>query len=227
MARDLECSPSFLSRVLREEVPVSEKQIQKMGILIGLDSKDLETTLKLARRKKRLKKYEVFQPIDEKLFSHLTSSNIFVIMELFNLDKFNVSVSSVAKYLGVTKDNAKRYLDSLLYIGMISEDGGSYVPVTESNFTKHFDESDENLLSIQKEFLVNALEALSVFPYEERSQNTLTFSCRRENLDQIKKIIYKCIREVNELSFGSGKNCDEVYNLTLSLVPTNKSRTKQ
>lgn len=224
MARDLECNAGFLSRVLAGKVSTSERQTRRMCELLGVDEETIETVVSYQKIKTRQKEFRAFTPLQEDLFHQASSSAPFVILELFNLKGFVVSGQTVADFLGISEAEANEHLQCLERLSVVErQDDGTFGIKSSHNSTVHTQAPHEALYLLQKDFLEKAIIALEDCPFEKRSQNTLTFAFRKKDLDQINKIIYRCIREVNELSVEAAGDCDEVYNLTVALVPNSQT----
>lgn len=224
MARDLECNAGFLSRILAGKVSTSEKQTKRMCELLGIDEDTTEAVISFQKLKSRQREFRSFTPLQEDLFNQASSSIPFVILELFNLKDFVVSVDTVASFLGISEQEAVEHLHCLERLSVVEVlPDQTYSIKSSHNSTVHTQAPHEALYLLQKEFLEKAIIALKECPFEKRSQNTLTFAFRKKELDQVNKIIYRCIREINELSIGAAGDCDEVYNLTVALVPSSQT----
>ncbi len=229
-ARSINVSSSALSAMLNGKRPITTTSINKLGMAIGLEPKEISRYKVLSQQKKFNSTLEStgkseFQQITLDTYAIISDWYHYAILELIRVKDFNPSVAWVAKSLGITKSEANIAVERLQRVGLLEiTPRGRWVDTTADGLATNIldDLTSAASRKLQKQILEMSLRALEEMPTTElRSHTSLTLAIHPEDIPMAKEKIKQFRRELVEM-FESNKRPTEVYHVNVSLYPITK-----
>ena len=190
---------------------------------LGLDQKNiLENTLSPVAAKKRHKNL-LTDAFDDKQFESIfESKHIYFLSALRStsctLDQIK---SKLSKSCGIGEAEFKKITKELLGIGAIKATATGFELVYRHKSTVPLPFTTEKRKSLQKEFLLKAIQAIDEIAFEERENTTLTLSLNKKDWLQAKRILKEARLKINRLS-EKKQPAETVYNICMAAYPVIK-----
>ncbi len=230
-ARDLEVPVSRLSDVFTGKkspsLPMATHLALKMGL--GTLQKDLFiTSIQLEKEKIQARKSLVekrLELIQKKVQSQWTLEHFELVSKwldhaicvAISLDKPPKTPEQLAQMFGVDVAEVNASLEKLLAQNDIVETADGWM-ATEATSTTPDDKPSLAIRQFHSEILTKAKASLANDPMEVRDFTSIIFSVNTQELPILKKRIAE-MRDQLMMEFGSTKDCDAVYDLSLVLFP--------
>ncbi len=218
-----EKNPNYSLRRFAQVVGVNSGTLSQ--ILTGKRSLSLEIQNKIWAKLgkppvQQFSSKEKTEPLQSDIFQMIADWSHFAVLELFELRDYQPDTKWMGRKLGLSPFEISLALERLVRIGLL-EPKDSFYKVTKKNLsTLGLESTNSALRSLQKQILLKSIEALECMPIEVRDQSTLTIALPKKALPELKKRITQFRRDMNSW-ISEMKNKDEVYQLTISLFPTN------
>jgi uncharacterized protein (TIGR02147 family) len=142
------------------------------------------------------------------------------IRELLAIGNFGDDYSEIAQSLSpcITKDQAKKAIEILKKLGLISKDANGHYKVVEKVLTTGSDVKGLYIANFQKSMMDMAKEAIDRNCAQHRNISTITFSVSGEVFDEIRTELDSCRKRIlGMIERSSGE--DRVCQLNLQLFP--------
>ena len=207
-SRALEVEPSFLSKLLsgkrRFTIGTAKKISDKLGFsLVSEPAASAYVDLKA----------EAFTVISQ--WYHLA------ILELLEVKSFEPTVKKIAQIFSISQVEAKDAVERLERLNLISIKEKKWKNISGNNSTLSIGATTASLRALQKKILQQAAEALDECSAELRDQSAMTMAIDTKLLPQAKERIKKFRREFCDF-LQKNRECDEVYQLSVSLFPVSR-----
>jgi uncharacterized protein (TIGR02147 family) len=233
-ARDLDLSPSRLSRILNSKEGLSEKSAKKISdrLFSNHHEKEFFVTLVLTddARSASMKKHareklltlttvSSLKILDSEVFRAISDWYHYVILEMTKLNQFKYRLDWIAKKLGLHSLVAQQAIQRLLDLGLLKHTDDGYLVETESDLTTTDNIPSEAIRSYHQQILGRASEAVTFQTVDERDYSALTFAINREERREISIKIRRLENEIVEYLKNSPYKHDrhDVYTLGLYL----------
>jgi uncharacterized protein (TIGR02147 family) len=230
-ARDTGVDASSLSKMLNGKRALSEAMIRSIGENLSMPEREISQWLsKGLYYSAFLKKQQAlldsnFSPLQVEEFNLISSSEHFAFLECINLIDFDHSLDFFAKRLDISLERAQEIQERLIKFEFLKmDDRGQYLLLRGN--TSLFSIPPANaapLKTMQNEILLKAVDALHTVQLDSRIQNALIFSFTKNQISLIRDGFHRLLKEVNQESAKVGGNADEVYCMSLSLIPLTKN----
>lgn len=204
-SRFLEVEPAYLSKLLSAKRNFTPKTIQHFCKNLGWDFQEIN-----------LPNHSRFESLSEDKFKLLSDWYYFAILELLEIKGFKLSARSVSKRLPINLIQAQDAIDRLTRLGLIKKVNEQWK--SQPNTTLDMGDTSVPLRVLQKQLLQLAEQALDEVSVSRRDQSGVTMAIDSKLLPEAKERIKKFRRELNAF-LQEGRNCDEVYQLTISFFP--------
>jgi uncharacterized protein (TIGR02147 family) len=142
------------------------------------------------------------------------------VRELLAIGSFGDDYAEIAQSLApcITKDQAKKAIEILKKLGLISKDANGHYKAVEKVLTTGSDVKGLYIANFQKSMMDMAKEAIDRNCAQHRNISTLTFSISGEAFDEIRTELDSCRKRIlGMIERSSGE--DRVCQLNLQLFP--------
>jgi uncharacterized protein (TIGR02147 family) len=229
-ARYLNVTPSWISMVLNEKLPLSYKKGEQIFRKLTSSEEEFERLLQstievqknrhlkrtdpkvwasdTAEGRRRLRNYK-YDKINRWYHS--------VLLELIDVDSFKGDLAWIAEQLGITQLQAKSALADLMEEKLISFDGKKFVRSKYHLTTSNKNSSSASLRNIQKEVREVSIQMIDKVPLNKRSHTHITMATDPALIGEAKARIQQFQKELCDFLEQSDKK--EVYILELGLFP--------
>jgi uncharacterized protein (TIGR02147 family) len=234
LAKKLELSPSFLSRVLNGQRPVSYPLLVKLGRLLDIDPETM-TGLKNAHSQTvedaavpRRGRAQVESTTGDweltESFNVLRQWFYLPILEFTTLENFDGSLEKISSRLGISKTSTEIATRELLSLGLLKELDGR---LKKSSKKLRWSTSTKHLADVRKyhgQMLKKAHEMLvsqtSDEDFARRLITGITVTASEKSIKAAKQKLSECLHEIaNDLAAEEGS---DVYQLSAQLFPLTK-----
>lgn len=235
-ARDLNLSPSFVSRALRGEKSFSLKQLKLIFKILDIEK---ETQLKLKSlfiidklgpefknlaQTKSPKSHLNFKNLSQNKLSLLTRWYYIPVLELLTVSGSDITVPKMARRLGISYAMVQESIDALEKLNVLSKENGKYIRRT--NLVRFASATSKpEIRQYHASMIEKAAEELKKTDgdaFNLRLITGITFGANLEALETAKGIlndaIHKAATILSEASDGG-----EVYQINLQLFPLTKA----
>jgi len=213
-ARDLDLSPSSLSRVLNQKREITDFIKRKVISKFKLNSNFLEHELE----------YQLLE-IDN---YQLNSSWYYdAILECIKFADFKATPLWISRKLEISIDLAQEALDALKDKKLLQKINGQWVDNT-SGHTSHISSeymTSEARKNYQQGLLRRSEKALLETPINMRDHTGMMVSIKKENLPKAKKLLKSFRRKFAQL-MDEDQDADSVYELCLNFFPLTSNDSK-
>jgi len=230
-ARYLGMSSSALSAIVNGGRPLSEKNMQKIGLALGLTLTEIAQFKRTSHgNSKYLRSIEPrnedYVQISADQFSIISDWIHYAILQLSTTKDFRWNRNWIAKRLDVSATEVVSAIDRLKRVGLIRKIKDSYENISPS-FTSDLTPglSSDAQKQYQEKTLKKAITAIREVPIEFRDHSSITFSVRKQDLERAKEMITNFRRQLCE-SLQHTKS-DEVYQLNMALFPLTRIERKR
>lgn len=215
-ARNLDIDSSYLSKLTRGKRTISKKLAHKILEKLGFPKK-LANLIPLNDLKSD------FIPLDLQKFSQISEWYHFAILELVQMDNFVPSASYVASTLSIDPNVAEAAISRLKKIGLIEVE---YTQKKEHwrirNYTTVQNKyTHEAFRRLEKQILLQAIDALEDVPMEFRDQSSITMCTSPRRIAKAREKIKKFRRDLMKF-LEKGDEKTAIFQLSVSLFPVTK-----
>ena len=252
-ARDLDLSPSLLSRILNGSRALTLKQGLHLSAILDFSQAEtnqfilsiVEGATKNAKISKRIRDQIQKNGAQVETATHLQASSPLYtnfdverfktisrwyhlpILNLTFVKGFKNDPSWIARRLGITRAEAQEALERLLELGFLEETSDGAIKKTQANLFFKTERSEAAMRQFHQQMIEKAkleLNKTESADFDERLINSITFACAPEHLKLLKKKIDEFQDEVLALT-KSGPH-QEIYQLNCQLFPLTKKDTQ-
>lgn len=221
-AKYLGISSSYLSKILNETRPLTNRMQLRFSETLGLSPKIMESLI----ADNALNKQSLFNFISEGEFEVISEWYHFAILELVEIRKFKEDPAWIGKRLGIDQHLAAEALDRLMRLHFLKRNSRDRITLSRANNTTLGAKLSCSAHQLQQtQFLHKAIDAMKLTPIEKRSQTSLTIAIPQNKLPLATEMINNFRREFNRVMSDSVSK-DEVYQLVLSFFPLTKTIQK-
>jgi uncharacterized protein (TIGR02147 family) len=244
-ARDLEISPSLLTRIFNGQRALSYKLAEKVIFAFNLNEEQgknlISATLEKATKNSKISKIkrkeaktkfaftkDVSQLIEDmELFRSVSHWKHLAILNLIETDDFNPEPAWIGQRLGLSIIEIEDALSRLELLGLIKRKDQTWERIQKSLFF-NTDHSHEAIRSYHRAMIQkasNELERKSQKDFERRLINSITVCCSHDQIDILKNKIDQFQDEILELC--ATQSNQEVYQMNIQLFPLTKEIPKE
>lgn len=183
-----------------------------------------EQGLSLPRR--RAASVEAFTQLNLDTYTVISDWYHYAILELVRLKNFQPNPAWIAKTLSITVSEVNFAIERLQRLGMLEISKHGWQQKAGQLTTIGSKLTATALRKLQQQILAQATDALNSVPMQQRDQSAMTMSIDSSKIAEAKLRIQKFRRELCEF-LEAGDNCDEVYQLSISLFPISNTGTRK
>lgn len=226
LARRLDVSPSFLSRVMNGIKPIPEKLLPRLAAALDVEPELLSKPAPSASRspeKIDLSAHQDWQLAESETMQLLRNWFYLPIMELTLLSDFEGGAEEIARRLRLSQTATDIALRELMALGLVTCEDGRYRKTRRK--LKFAAAKSTNLIRrFHHEMLEKAQEELrtatSEDDFQKRMMTGIVVTANPERLQAAQKKLADCLMEIaNDLTSEAGT---EVYHLSAQLFPLTK-----
>lgn len=219
-AKSLSVDSSYLSKVLSQKRNLNNKALYSFAEKLNFP-KELDF-IQDAKQPNHSKPELNELSIDQ--FKVISDWYHYAILEIIHLDEFMPDTHWIAKNLNISYGEAYAAINRLTRLNLLVIDkNGKWKSV--ANTTTKNQLSTLALRNLQRQILQKAIEAMENTDFEERDQSSITLCVDKDRLAEAKERIKVFRRELMQF-LESGKNKDEVYQMSFSLFPITKTKKR-
>ena len=221
-AKSLDLAPSTLSELLNGKRKLSKSLRDRIGKALDMDAEQLR-----AFKTKVHGNCNLLSQTSEPSYETLALDSFYMvsqwyhygILQLVKTKGFKNCPNWIAQRLAVTELEVKQAIARLKRIGILEEEDGHLVDVTNGE-TTHLRENFTNgqLRDFQVRALQIAIDKLQSVPIEYRDNTSMTLAINKEAIPFAKKEIAKFRRKLTKQLEEFGEP-DEVYQLAFAMSP--------
>ncbi len=225
-ARDLDISPSILSKILNDKKTPSLALGTKIAIALKLGRN--EQRLFIDSLSKKIvseqgsidsKDLEIVQ-FDIDNYEIVSKWYHYAILELTFVDNFQSDSSWIANELGISEQEVNDAISRLLSVGLLEEVDGALKKRNKNITTSNKHLTTPGLMEYQKQILNLAHDCVDKVEHDKRSMQSMTMAIDPEKIDIAKKMIQSFLSDICDyLESGEQK---KVYQVGVSLFPLQK-----
>lgn len=249
-ARDLDLSPSLISRILNGSRSVTLKQGLHIAAVLGFGHNETNSFIlsivegagKSAKITKKIRaqilergpvagasfESPVFINYDVERFKAIAQWYHLAILNLTYVQDFSSDPRWIAERLGLEINEVKLAIARLLELGFLEKTNDGVLKKTSSYINFKTTRSESAVRSFHTQMIEKAktqLNRTSPEDFERRHITGITFSCPKSSVDQFKKKISEFQDEC--LAMAKTGTHEEVYQLNVQLFPlTNSDKGK-
>ena len=225
LARKLNVSPSFLSRVMSGKKPVPDPLLKKLAGALDVEPEFLAVLPQKSRKRTQIANTHADEYEIVKKEAEVVLRNWFyiAILELTTLENYDGSVEMIATRLRLSPTAVEIALRELQAIGLLENKSGRYrktkskirfASAVSTHLIRKF--HDDMMAQCQTELR----SATSVESFQKRLVTGVTLSCSPEAVQAAKRKLAECLYEIAEGLMASPGT--EVYHLAMQLFPLTK-----
>jgi uncharacterized protein (TIGR02147 family) len=240
LAKTLEVSPSFLSRVLSGQKPVPYAMLLKLKSLLDIEAEVFESLRASYDETATAPKASVKNPANVKVrvktavdgweltekssLGALRQWFYLPVLEFLTLKNFDGTTEQIARRLKVSKTAVEIATSEMLSLGLIEIDNGRFRK-TAAKLRWGSAKSLKEIRRFHEQMLVRAQETLQSpatdKDFKARLITGITLTANPEKIEAAKRKLSECMHEIaNELT---GEEGTEVYHLATQLFPLTDS----
>lgn len=238
-ARDLDLTPSKLSRLLRGKEGISRVKAEALSARLNLSKPETNHFLNLvesehsrsqtvrARIKEKLaaEQETAFDEISLEKFRVISDWYHFALLELLETEGLKPTVPHLAERLGISQTEAKEAIQRLLDLGLLEKSGSGKWRQTMAQLATPSLPS-QVLRKYHHQIIHKLQESLETTPVEERDFSAVTFAVSSSQMELARKELKKFRRSLAEKLKKSADPKDRVYCLSLQYFPIDKRNLK-
>ncbi|MFN8846240.1 MAG: TIGR02147 family protein [Bdellovibrionales bacterium] len=226
-AKNLNLAPSFISDILNgrknlsiqsafkisEGLKLTIKETTYFQLLVRLEAaKTQEEKLKITRELEPIFNKKKTTDLSLDCFRIIADWHHTAILEMTNLTDFEVTASSVSKYLKVNKLEAQTALDRLERLELIYLDPQNKYQKSQPSLLVQSLNPNEGLRHFHKQMLLKAIDSLSMQNNKEKFIGSETFAFDEKSLAEVSEVFEECFTKVVQIAKRSKKK-KHVYHL--------------
>ncbi len=221
-AKFLEIEPSFLSKMLNGKRSITQKTIVKIGKKLSLGPNEIKSFMGAQEDSD-----STFHNLSLDHFKMISDWYHYAILELTELKSFESDPTWMAKKLGIQKIEVQVAVERLIRLNMLGRNShGELKNISGRNTTVGSPYTTEAFRKLQKQILLQAVDALEMIPMLERDQSSITMAADSRLIKETKKRIKNFRRELCDFLQTHSKRKDHVYQLAISFFPATKNIQK-
>lgn len=222
-ARDLDVDPSLLSKIMAGKRPVPPTVANLAVSLLKLDPKEKTLFIESVGQERltidqiKVGSADSYLMLDESFSKAIAEWEHYAVLSLFDLEGFTPSVSSIARYLGISEGRSNEVIQTLIECKLLGfDDEYTLIKLVPTVRTTE-DTRSKALLSAHLETLELGKKKLTEIDMELRDFSSATVAIDMEKLSEAKGIIREFRQKMVAL-LKSGKRT-EVYQLAIQFYP--------
>lgn len=218
-AKQIHLEPSFLSKILSGKRRSTPSVIKKISNRLNLSPEETQKFLTPLTQLPETTAPQ-YQNLAMDHFKMIADWYHYAILELISVKSFQSDAAWIAKKLGLKKIEVQAALERLERLEMICKNKrGEYVNTSGNNTTVGNEFTAIAFRKLQKQILLQAIDALENVPLEERDQSSMTMSIDPALIPEAKARIKNFRRELCTFLQENNRPKKEVYQLSVSLFP--------
>ena len=236
-ARDLECSPAFISDILNEKKGISPKTSQKLSgkIYNNADesqyfinlcnaafSRSLETKKGAAKEVARYRAIKKYQIIKEDMFKIIGDWQSFAVLESIDILGDRADEQTIGSMLDLETAQTKLILRRLTNVGLVKT-GSNGVFVTIQNTETTQDIPSSVIQNYHRGMLNKAENALSKTSVKEREFQSNMFSMNWSQFEKLKEVVRNFGKETIDTFLSQG-DLDRIVAMNIQVFPISKTK---
>lgn len=219
-ARDLGIDQSSLSKVLARKRQLTDEVIVRVASNLKLSSSQIK---KIINASNITSNHPTYENLDYDRFVAISDWYHDAILELIETHHFKPETKWIAARLGIKEVQAKAAVRRLIKLKFLEVGAnGEWIDKSKVNSIHPQDVSLIALRTYQKQILANSIKSIDSVDLSERSHTSNTFSASKENIEDAKKLIAKCRKDVAALLRSSDQPKTEVFHIHIGLFPVTK-----
>jgi uncharacterized protein (TIGR02147 family) len=223
-AKHLQIEPSFLSKILSGKRPTTTATIRKLAERLNLSPEEAAPFISKTTQQAKAADAD-FQNLALDQFRMISDWYHYAILELIDVKGFESDAAWIAKKLGIKKIEAQTALERLERLEMIQKNKrGQYENTSGQNTTVGNEFTAVAFRKLQKQILLQSIEALENLDIAERDHSSMTMAIDPLLLPEAKKKIRDFRRELCAFLQENNRPKKEVFQLSLSLFPVTISK---
>lgn len=225
-ARDLDMHPSTVSQIIKGKRPLPFKDSANVLRKLELSPQDrtlfLESLMKVKTRLDKIKIEALDQRfmLDEAYYKIIAEWEHYAVLDLFDLEDFEVTHSSVSEKLGITENRSDVVISNLLSCGLLKRSETGVLLKVHADIRTTEDISNKALRESHCETLKMGIIKLEEVEVELRDFSSTTVAIDLEKLPEAKAIIREFRQKMSALLRDGHKT--EVYQLGIQFYPLTK-----
>lgn len=223
-SRSLGVESSTLSKILSGKRVISQSMHLKLGKSLGLPSHEIKKFHSYPLEKRGRKRMGAYPSLSLPLFSIISDWFHYGILELFKTKGFHPEPKFIAKRLNLRPTQAKDGLSRLQRAGLLKKKGKEWILSSDSTSGPGSNSGKTSVpqRKLQRQILLQSLEALKEIPIEKRSHTSITMAIDSKRLPEARLLIQEFRKKLCE-KLQSTNSLDEVYQLSVSLFPVSQT----
>lgn len=223
-ARYLGISPARLSQVLSRKRPLTRGQLDKMAVAFALDPVVMASFSKRANPSQGARRASVAPPYDTfdldmfRMVADWHHSAILCLVETTS-GHGPLTISGIAKRLGITTIEARQAVERLLKIGLLRKVDKGFA-VTRKNLATPSDVPSAALRHLHRQMLQLASESLESQTVDDRDVTSITMAIDKSKLPAAKSMVKAFRRQL--CAFLEDGEANEVFALNVQLFQLSK-----
>lgn len=214
-AKALGISHSAVSELISGRRRFSTRNVARIGSTLKWSKEKMTTALHALQ-----KDPGSYTSLDSQQAHQLDAWYYNAILELFLIEGFEPAPQWIAHALKLEEVTVVAALAKLIELGFLSVTRNGNLKVRTSKTTTLGNvQSKDSILRVQKQNLEKQIESLAINPVEIQSSMGLTIPMDPIDLPEARKIIFRCMKELDSLLNRKGARRTEVYRLQLGLFP--------
>jgi uncharacterized protein (TIGR02147 family) len=256
-ARDLDLSPSFLSRILNGTRALTLKQGMHIAALLGFNQNEtnlfilgiIENAAPTAKISKKVKDKiqkelelstantqltfdsPLYVNYDIERFKAISQWYHLAILNMTYLKGFKSDATWISNRLGISKPQAQEAIERLVEFGFLEESIDGKIKKSQAHFYFKTERSELAMRTYQSQMIQKSQDHLtqktSEQDFAQRLINSITFPCSEKHVELLKKKIHEFQDEALALIKADQNNYQQVYQLNCQLFPLTKRENKR
>lgn len=228
-ARDLDIHPATLSQILKGNRGLPLKNSARVLSALKLDTSEkslfLDSFIKTrsSLNSIRIEPMKDQMILNESHYKIIAEWEHYAVIELFELDHFEVTVETVAEMLGISHLRSEVVIENLLLGGLLSRDPKGSLVRQCSNIRTTEDLRNQALVDSHIESMKMGIEKIKELDVELRDFSSNTFAADVHRLPEAKAIIREFRQKMAAL-FNQGEK-NGVFQVCIQLYPLTTVKT--
>jgi uncharacterized protein (TIGR02147 family) len=228
-------SKSFLKLVIQGKRNLTADSINRLAVAVKLNKDEtfffrnlvLLTQASTAQDRQtfagqllKSREYRKLRPLSEAQYHYMSHWYFIVIRELVGLPQFQEDPQWIASRVNppISPTEAQNALKELAELGLVKRNAEGRLVQTDEAIATPDEVVSAYAAEYHREMLKKASESIDRFSRDLREISSVTFGISKSNVQKIKEIIYRCRKEIVELSAQDTPR-DSVYQLGFQVFP--------
>lgn len=224
-AKNLGVSPAVLSQILSGKKTLTPKVMSIIGPNLNLEENYLEKLVskqvdeKKSRHVKNLNK-EQMKIIKMETFSVISDWYHYAILELMNLDYYEMNPVWIAKKISISESEAAKAIENLLSVRLLEyNEEGNLIFTDSFTVIDDYQFSSVAMRERQKQILKLSAEKIDKIDISKRDHGSITMTIDEDLLPVIKEKIREFRRTLGNYIAKNSKKSSHVYEIQMSCFP--------